>query len=171
MFQITFDTSIFVVTNPEKFKKEFSEKFNPNSLNFEVTEHGFGIYGDDVTSDDVEQTAIIIRDHLKEGMDAHIRCLCWNDLDSQSTHSFYYITPLTIAVMECKEIFSLLKRNAYPRMIECNTSCQNKETNTWIEKGVKYKALNENKLRGRPYYLIEVKDGHQVTWGKEYFND
>ena len=173
------ESTRFKVKDPKKFREDFKRRVSEEDGELHVFEDGFQIWStnpvieyeseDEVYDEPEMDIPDVIQPHLRDGEIVRLVYLNESAKNSDLGASMCVVTPLAIAWKSSAEVLDEMVKNIYPRKVKCVMSCKNHETNMWIEEGKEYVALESHKNRNRKYYVIE-QNGHEITWGKEYFD-
>jgi hypothetical protein len=155
------ESNKFLVTDPQEFDLAFHREISCCGLDLKAEEDGFHFTIDDLLSPTtIADLCQFLQRYLKD------------DTQVIQIHGDSHVLITSVAFLEftSEDIFRVMLTEIYPRKLRCITSCHNRETGMWIEANDLYIAVESFKSRGRSYYTIRMPDGHEVAWGKEYFD-
>lgn len=173
-----FESSSFEVKDPSKFEKDFKEKIkgedstcylHMNEARILGTDLWVGGADDDFCDTSEDSIAYFLQEYIQDGADAQLTCINSSSKITDLFATVYHITSMAVGQMNLDDSYNLLKQITFPKWVECKSTMKSPEMVVWIEKGKRYKALEQRKLRNRQYFTIQHAEGAELTWGKEHF--
>ena len=155
------ESNKFLVADPIEFSLAFERELSICGLDIYIEEDGVCFTLDDLLSPtSVPDLCLFLKKHLKDS----------SQIIKIRGDSHILVTKVAYLEYTSDDVHRIMENEIYPKLLTCITSCKNNEMGTWIEKGEEYLIVGEHRSRGRQYYIVKTKDGHELCWSKEYFN-
>lgn len=149
----------------------FREEIEKLPIDLQVNSGGFTIRQkeESIDEDDIDRVCETIQRHVAEKVFVRVTVLFFSSKQSCLWANIYVINDLGISFKSLGSVFEEMENKFYPRRIIAQASVRNNATKNWIENGKVYVAIKEKRVRNRHHYVVKHDNGHQITWGKEYF--